>query len=103
MSNEMSPKLAAITSYTAVAAGQTAQSLGGGKGGILHRIVITVVTSASGTFSIKDGSDTAISITAANTPIGVYVVDFGGLRSRTGAWAITTGAGASVVAIGQFA
>lgn len=91
------------TDYETVAASQTAQSLGpaGAKGDLLERLIITVVTSATGTVSIKDGSGSDIPITAANTPIGVYSVLIGA-RSQSGAWSVTTGAGASVVAVGRF-
>ncbi len=89
--------------YETVAAGQSAQALGatGKPGDYLARLVITVATAATGTVDIKDGSGSAIPITAANTPIGVYNVAIG-LRSVTGAWSVTTGAGASVLACGDF-
>ena len=63
--------------------------------------MITVATAATGTVSIKDGSGSSISITAANTPIGVYTVELGA-KSSDGAWKVTTGAGASVIAVGRF-
>lgn len=89
--------------YETVAASQTDQVLGvtGAHGDYLDRLVITVATSATGTVSIKDGGGSAIPITAANTPIGVYTVELG-LRSAAGAWKVTTGAGATVVAKGIF-
>ena len=88
--------------YETVAASQTAQALGGtgATGDYVHRLVVTVATAATGTVALLDGT-TSISITAANTPIGVYTVDIGAL-SQTGAWSVTTGAGASVVAVGNF-
>ena len=88
--------------YETVAASQTAQVLGGtgATGDYVHRLIVTVATSASGTVALLDNT-TSIPITAANTPIGVYVVDIGAL-SRNGAWKITTGAGASVIAVGKF-
>lgn len=91
------------TMYEAVAAGQTTQTIGatGAVGDLLERVIITVVTSATGTVAIKDGADTAITISAANTPIGVYSVEIGA-RSKTGAWQITTGAGATAIAVGRF-
>lgn len=93
--------------YETVAASQTAQALGatGKLGDVIEKLIITVATAATGTVSLIDGSGggaVTISITAANTPIGVYEIDFGGLRSVVGAWSITTGAGASVLAIGRF-
>ena len=91
--------------YETVAASQTDQALGtlGAKTDELRKLVITVSTSATSTDSIKDGT-TAITIMAATAPIGVYTVDFGnpGIISTTGAWSVTTGAGASVIAVGNF-
>lgn len=89
--------------YEAVAASASAQVLGtaGAINDFFARVIVNVTTSATGTVAIKDGADAAITIVPANTPIGVYSVEIG-LRSRTGAWQITTGAGASVVAVGQF-
>jgi hypothetical protein len=92
-----------ITDYESVIASQSAQVLGptGAVGDILENLIVTVATAATGTVSIQDGSNTAIVITAANTPIGVYSVNLGA-RSVAGAWKVTTGAGASVIAVGKF-
>lgn len=89
------------TMYETVAASQSDQVLGvtGASGDLLERLIVTVATAASGTVSIKDGSGSAIPITAANTPIGVYSVEIGA-RSSAGAWKVTTGAGATVIAVG---
>lgn len=86
-----------------VAAGQTNQVLGtaGAVGDYIARLSVNVTTSATGNVQIKDGTNTAITVVPANTPIGVYTVELG-LRSKQGAWQLTTGAGASVIAIGQF-
>lgn len=91
--------------YETVAASQTDQALGavGGVGDTLERLIITVGTAATAATSIKDGSGSSIPI-LPNSPgggIGVYVVDIGAL-STSGAWKVTTGAGATVVAIGKF-
>ena len=88
--------------YETVAASQTGQVIGGtgAKGDYVHRLVVSVAIAASGTVTLIDGS-TSIVITAANTPIGVYIVDLG-INSLTGAWSITTGAGATVIAVGIF-
>ena len=91
--------------YETVAASQTDQALGasGAAKDKIKRLVITVGTAATSTCSIKDGAGSAIPMTVANTPIGVYVVDFGeGIVSASGAWSVTTGAGATAVAIGDF-
>lgn len=91
------------TDYETVAASQTDQVLGtaGSVNDYLGRLIITVATAATGTVSIKDGAGSAIPITAANTPIGVYSVEIGA-RSSAGSWKVTTGAGATVVAVGKF-
>ena len=91
--------------YNTVAASQTAQALigtskAGAKGDIVKRLIVTVATSATGTVALLDNA-TSIPITAANTPIGVYIVDLD-VTSKEGAWKITTGAGATVVAVGEF-
>ena len=88
--------------YETVAASQTAQVLGtaGATGDYVHRLIVTVATAASGTVALLD-STTSIPITAANTPIGVYIVDLS-ILSKNGPWKITTGAGATVIAVGKF-
>tara|TARA_R110000868_G_scaffold184317_1_gene425877 strand:+ start:1970 stop:2281 length:312 start_codon:yes stop_codon:yes gene_type:complete len=91
-------------SYETVAAGQTAQVLGttGAKGDYLHRVIISTVTAASGGVTIKDGSISIVIQTAAATlPIGVQSIEIN-LSSADGAWAVTTGAGATVIGIGLF-
>ena len=88
--------------YEHVAASQTAQVLGttGATGDYLHRLIITVSTAATGTVALLD-STTSHTLVAANTAIGVYSVEVN-TKSVNGAWKITTGAGAEVVAIGNF-
>jgi hypothetical protein len=88
--------------YETVAASQTDQVLGttGGAGDLLHRLVITVGTAATSTVSVKDGA-TSIPVMAANTAIGTYSIEVN-TRSRNGAWSVTTGAGATVTAVGDF-
>jgi hypothetical protein len=91
------------TMYEAVAASQSDQVLGtsGAVGDLLENLIVSVATAATGTCSIKDGSGSAIVITAANTPIGVYSVKLGA-KTTSGAWKVTTGAGATALAIGRF-
>lgn len=88
--------------YETVAASQTAQVLGGtgAIGDYLHRIIVTVSTALTGTVTILDGS-TSIAIVPASTTIGVYSIELN-MRSATGPWKVTTGAGASVVGVGIF-
>lgn len=88
--------------FETVAASQTDQVLGGtgAIGDYLHRLIVSVATAATGTVSIKDGT-TSITIAAANTAIGVYSVECN-MRSATGAWSVTTGAGATAIGVGIF-
>lgn len=90
--------------YETVAASQTDQVLGatGAIGDYLDRIVIFVATAATGAVTIKDGATTIGSF--ANSPgggIGPYVLQLG-IRAVGAGFSITTGAGSSVLAIGDF-
>lgn len=88
--------------YETVAASQTAQVLGtaGSVGDFISRLIITVGTAATSTVDLLDNA-TSIPIMAANTAIGVYTVELG-MRSASGAWKVTTGAGVTVIAVGCF-
>lgn len=91
--------------YETVAASQSDQVLGitGGKGDLLHRLVITVTTASTSSVIIKDGGGSAISImpSGVGSGKGVYSVEINA-ASKVGAWSVTTGAGALVLAVGQF-
>ena len=88
--------------YEHVANSVTGQVLGttGAKGDYLHRIIVTVNTAATGTVSIIDGAFSH-AIVRANTPIGVYPIEIN-TKSVTSGWSVTTGAGAEVLAVGNF-
>lgn len=94
--------------YETVAVSQTDQILGGRTsaadtaciGDRIERLIVTVSTAATSTVTLKDGT-TSITILVATTPIGVYAVPLG-MLSLTGPWSLTTGAGASVIAVGRF-
>ena len=88
--------------YEHVAASQTAQVLGttGATGDYLHRLVITVGTAATSTVSLLDNTTSHV-LVAANTAIGVYSIEVNTF-SKNGAWKVTTGAGAEVIAMGNF-
>jgi hypothetical protein len=90
------------TFYETVAASQTAQVLGttGAAGDTLMRLIVTVGTALTGTVALLDGA-TSYTICAASTPIGVYTIEINAV-SVNGAWKITTGAGATVMAVGNF-
>lgn len=90
--------------YETVAASQTDQVLGatGAIGDYLEKIVIFVATAATGAVTIKDGATTIGSF--ANSPgggIGPYTISLG-IRAVGAGFSITTGAGSSVLAIGDF-
>ena len=68
----------------------------------MHRLIISVVTAASSGVTLIDGSTSIVLLTAAATnALGVYSIEVNAL-SATGPWKITTGAGATVVAVGIF-
>jgi hypothetical protein len=91
------------TGYESVLGGATDQALGaaGLSGDHLARLVVTVTTSATAAVDIQDGAGTAINIVPANTPIGVYTIELG-IDSASGGWSVTTGAGVTVLAVGDF-
>jgi ABC-type thiamine transport system ATPase subunit len=90
------------TFYETVAASQTAQVLGvtGAAGDTLMRLVVTVGVSLTGTVALLDGA-TSYPLLPASLPVGVYSIEINAV-SVNGAWKITTGAGATVLAVGNF-
>ena len=89
--------------YETVAASQTAQVLGGtgAIGDYVHRLIINVITVASAGVTLIDGSTSIVISTAASAVLGPISLELN-MRSATGPWKITTGAGATVVAVGIF-
>lgn len=90
--------------YETVAASQTGQVLGGtgATGDYLHRLIISVVTVATATVTIIDGSTSIVVLTGDATLVpGIHSIEFN-MRSKTGAWSVTTAAGATVIAVGKF-
>ena len=90
--------------YETFAASQTAQVLGGtgAKGDYLHRLIISVNTVATATVTVLDGSTSIPLLTGSATLVpGVYSVEMN-MAAATGPWKITTGAGATVIAVGIF-
>lgn len=91
--------------YETVAASQSDQALGaaGAAGDWLQRLIIVVATAATAQVQIKDGSGSAITV-FPNSPgggVGTYTIEVG-MKSVSGAWKVTTGAGSSVIAVGDF-
>lgn len=91
--------------YETVAVSQTDQVMGptGATGDYLSHLVCVVATAATSAVSIKDGGGSAISVLPANVGggVGTYTVALG-LTSTAGAWKVTTGAGVTVIAVGNF-
>ena len=90
--------------YETVAASATAQVLGGtgATGDYVHRLIISNVTAATASVTLIDGSTSIALQTGAATIVpGVYSIECN-MRSATGPWKVTTGAGATVVAVGIF-
>ena len=90
--------------FETVAASVTGQVLGGtgALSDYLHRVIISVVTAATGGVTIIDGSTSiVISTGAATLPLGTFSVECN-MRSQSGPWSVTTGAGATVIAVGIF-
>jgi hypothetical protein len=90
--------------YEAVAVSQADQVLGGtgAKGDFLARLIIETITAATASVTLTDGvTAIAIQTASAGLAVGPKVVEIGA-RAKTGPWKITTGAGATVVAVGQF-
>lgn len=90
--------------YETVAASQTAQVLGtaGKAGDYLHRLIVTVNTAATSTVSITDGVVTIPIVPAVvGSGVGVINVEINAASLVSG-WKVTTGAGVTVMAVGQF-
>jgi len=89
--------------YETVAVSQTAQVLGGtgAIGDYVHRLIINTITVATAGVTLIDGSTSIVIQTAASAVIGVQSIEIN-TASLTGAWKVTTGAGATVVAVGIF-
>lgn len=90
--------------YETVAASQTDQVLGnaGAAGDFIDTLTCRVATAATSAVSIKDGT-TSIAILPDNVGggVGTYVLPVK-LKSQRGAWSVTTNAGVSVIASGNF-
>ena len=89
--------------YETVAAGVTAQVLGasGAKGDIIERLHLTVSTTATGTVTILDDDISITLVAASGLANGKHTLELG-VRSKKGAWKITTGEGVALLAVGKF-
>ena len=93
--------------YETVAASQTAQVIGGAGsiGDYMHSLLIIPATTSPGAVAIKDGADTAVTVFTGGASSLSNLVPFMiplMMKSRTGAWAVTTGADVSAIAVGRF-
>lgn len=90
--------------YETVAASQTAQVMGGAGaiGDYIDGLICVVATAATSAVTLLDGA-TSISVlpAAVGAGVGTYYIPLG-LYSVSGPWKITTGAGVSVIAAGNF-
>ncbi len=93
-----------FSEYEPVAASQTGQVIGdvGAIGDYIDHIVVIPATLAAGSIALLDGA-TSYSIFVAGTlsnlvPFAVPL----GIKSKFGAWSITTGANVSCLAAGKF-
>ena len=90
--------------YETIAVSQTGQILGttGATGDFLHRLIIEVITVATASVTLLDDTGSMVVLTGgANLLEGVYSIEFN-MTSLNGAWSVTTGAGATVIAVGRF-
>jgi hypothetical protein len=96
--------------YTPVAASQTAALFGavGATGDYLDGVLIIPAAAAAGAVSITDGSGSAITIfagggTTALPTLAPFFVPIGAVsKGGAGGWKTTTGAGVSVIGVGNF-
>lgn len=94
--------------YETVAAGTSSpQALGatGAAGDFLSGLLIVPATTSPGAVTIKDGSNTAITVFAGGSSsvgdLRPFAVPLG-LKSVQGAWQVTTGNNVSVIGVGDF-
>ena len=95
------------TKYESVTANMNNQPLGavGAVNDLLMAVTIIPASTSPGTVSIKDGSNTAITIFTGGASSVSNLVPFTvtlNIHSIQGAWQITTGENVSVVATGDF-
>lgn len=97
--------LEAGADYETVAASATAQVLGatGGIGDNLSHLICVVTDVANAQVQVKEvGGSNFTVLPATVAAVGTYAIQLG-VRAVTGAgWAVTTGSGVTVVAVGDF-
>lgn len=92
--------------YETVAAGQTAQVLGGSgaQGNYIHGVLIIPATTSPGNVILLDNATTIWTFAGGASSVTTLIPFFVpcGWFSQTGAWKVTTGANVAVVASGMF-
>lgn len=93
--------------YATVEADQTDQALGesGGVNYLLAGLLLIPQTTSPGAVSVRDGDGDPITLFEGGAGSVSNLVPFFiplGVKSRGGAWKVTTGANLSVVALGSF-
>ena len=102
------PMVPAHLEYETVAASQTNQMMGatGNVADYIEGLICVVATAATSQVQIKDGNGTAITVLPNNVGggVGTYYVPLGlkCVNATTPGWQITTAAGVSVIATGDF-
>lgn len=95
------------TDYEVVAASQTDAILGasGAINDLINGLLVVPASTSPGAISIKDGSGSAVTVFTGGASSVSNLVPFFiplNLRSKVGAWKVTTGASVSVVGVGAF-
>lgn len=95
------------TDWETIAASQTDQAMGatGAAGDYLAGLLIIPATTSPGAVRIEDGSGSAVTVFTGGADSVSNLVPFFvplDIRSRSGAWEITTGANVSAIAVGLF-
>lgn len=95
------------SAYETVAASQTTQALGatGATGDYFRELLVIPATTSPGAISVKDGSNSAITVFTGGATSVSNLVPFTislGLTSTSGAWQVTTGTNVSCIGIGTF-
>jgi hypothetical protein len=93
--------------YEAVAASQTAQTIGatGATGDYLSHVIVSPATASCGVVTILDNATALVSFPGGGTTALSNLIPFVipvGIISSSGAWKVTTGANVSCVAVGKF-
>lgn len=87
----------------ASSSGVVLKTANGGTADYIENLVCVVTTTATAQVQLQDGTGPAITV-LPNSPaggVGTYVLRLA-IKSNSGSWKVTTGAGVSVLATGAF-